>query len=137
MSVRIRCWIKQTLFVLFATIAISNSAGATILVEFTGSVDQFNYGPLTPFSSITGSFMIDDGIDSTGSLGIRDFDGAVDDFSLEIDDTILGMLLFSGQDGVFSQFCSTPPDEAYGPCGTGGHFISVGVGGSNGSVTGS
>ena len=125
----------------FALLASVGTANATILVEFTGAVDSFNPGPLTPLSPIQGSFSIDHNIASTGASMIRVFSGAINDLSITIDDSLLGSLVFTGQGGDLTQFCqvnppTTPPNDPVTPCDPGTRFVSIAVGGSAGTVTG-
>ena len=127
--------------VLLACLATVTVAEAAVLVEFTGSVDSFNPGPLTPESPIDGSFSIDVGVASTGANMNRQFVGAVDNLSISIVDRNLGHLVFSGQDGTLTQFCqvnpaTTPPNDPLTPCGPGTRFASVSVGQSSGGVAG-
>jgi len=117
------------------------SAEATVIVEFGGAVDSFNPGPLTPLSTIEGSFSIDDSISSIGAGMARTFSGAINDLSITINDSILGPLVFTGQGGNLTQFCqanppNTPPNDPVAPCEPGTRFVSVGVGGTTGIVTG-
>ena len=126
------------LLVCLATVTV---AEAGVLVEFTGSVDSFNPGPLTPESPIDGSFSIGVGVASTGVNMNRQFVGAVDNLSIRIIDRDLGHLAFSGQDRTLTQFCqvnppTTPPNDSLTPCGPGTRFASVSVGESSGDVAG-
>jgi len=124
-----------------ALLAVVGTANATILVEFQGAVDSFNPGPLTALSPIEGSFSIDDSLLSTGAGMTRTFSGSINDLSITIDDSLLGPLAFFGQGGDLTQFCQvnppgTPPNDSLTPCDPGTRFVSVGVGGSEGTVTG-
>jgi len=125
----------------FALMAAVGTANATILVEFTGAVDSFNPGPLTPLSPLEGSFSIDDSIVSIGGNMIREFTGAINDLSIIIQDSVHGSVALGGQGGNLTQFCqinppTTPPNDPVTPCGVGTRFVSIVVGGTAGTVTG-
>ena len=66
---------------------------------------------------------------------------AIQDLSITIDDSNLGLIVFGGEGGNLTQFCAanpptTPPNDPVTPCDPGTRFVSVGVGGSAGTVSG-
>ena len=107
----------QTL--LFTALLAAATTSQAVVVSFSGTLDAFNTGPFNAGDAFSGSFILDESV--TTSNGV--FTGAVDSFTL----TVAGQV-FTGTNGRIQQFSS-----ANGLT----DFISINLGGSNGSVSGS
>ncbi|PCI60398.1 MAG: hypothetical protein COB35_09105 [Gammaproteobacteria bacterium] len=100
-------------------------AHAGLIVTFSGNVNNFNPGPFENTADYSGSFTLDDTITPTGAN--NNFTGAVINFTLDVIETT-GTTTFTGTGGKLQQFSS----------GSGAtDFITIALGGTNGSVTGS
>ena len=95
----------------------SSLAQATIMVTFSGTMGPFVNGPYNNGDAISGSFDLDEAVvGTTFSATTYDFVGAVDNFQLNIAGN-----LFTGGNGLLRQQ-------------GGNDFLSVDIGGTNGSV---
>lgn len=102
-----------------------NIAYAGIIVSFSGNLSNFNPGPFEKTADYFGSFTLDENIIPTGAT--NNFYGVVNNFTLDVVETT-GTITFTGTGGKLQQFSS----------GSGAtDFISIALGGSNGSVSGS
>ena len=109
-----------------AGLGSAGAMAAPVVIDFTGEVDQFNPGPLTAFSALSGQIVLDD---TTIPAGINNsFENAILSFALTVAEPG-GPVAFAGAGGRVQQFV-----------GVGGtlDFIQIGLGGSaGGSLTGS
>ncbi|MGB0630162.1 MAG: PEP-CTERM sorting domain-containing protein [Alphaproteobacteria bacterium] len=96
---------------------------APVVIDFTGQVDQFNPGPFTAGSAMTGQITLDDTVVATGVN--NSFDNVILAFTLTVVDGVNHV--FTGSGGRVQQFI-----------GAGGvEFIDLGLGGvAGGTVSG-
>jgi len=117
--------LKKWLYILILLSGYSVTACAGVIVTFGGNLSNFNPGPFENTAEYSGSFMLDDSIAPTGPN--NNFDGAVTNFTVSIFETT-GTATFTGTGGLLQQFSNAANTN---------NFVSIHLGGSNGSVNGS
>lgn len=103
---------------------ISGIARADVIIDYTGSVDQYNYGPFTIGAPITGEIVLDSAVAPTPIGGGYAFYGVISAFSMNIAEPS-GTLSYTGSGGQVKQYVGTT------------QFIELGLGGFyGGTLTG-
>lgn len=102
------------------------AAQAAVVITYTGSVDNFNFGPFTRGAAITGEIVLDTSIVPTVVGGTHTFSNVISSFTMNIAEPT-GTLTYTGSGGRVQQFI-----------GAGGtQFLSLGLGGNpGGTITG-
>ncbi len=93
-----------------------------VTIDFTGAVDQFNSGPLTPFSPIVGQIVLDDTVVPFGPNNT--FSNVILSFTMTIGEAS-GDVVFTGSGGEVNQFANV---------GGTTEFIEIRLGGSAGGI---
>lgn len=91
---------------------------APVTVDFTGAVDHFNFGPLTPDTPLYGQLVLDDTVTATGG-SISTFTNVILSFSLTVQEAG-GDVVFAGSGGRVQQFSSSSGTTEYVQIGLGG-----------------
>lgn len=122
MSVFFRSLIVGVSLLMAMTAGFSAVRAAPVTVTFSGLVDQFNFGPLTPFSTLSGEIVLDDTVIPTGVN--NNFGNVILSLTLTVDDPG-GQLVFTGSGGRVQQFSNAAGTT---------DFIQIGLGGTAGGT---
>lgn len=122
-----RKWYFSAIIALFFLAGPAGPVAASpVTVDFTGAVDLFNYGPLTPSTPLYGHIVLDDTVVATGPN--NSFDNVILSFSMTVQESG-GDVVFTGSGGRVQQFSNSAGTT---------DFISLGLGGlAGGTITGS
>lgn len=105
---------------------VMGSSRADVIINYTGSVDNFNSGPFTSGAAISGQIVLDDTVVATGVNNT--FNNVITSFSFHVAEPgVSGGITYTGSGGRIQQFSSA---------GGTTDFLSVSLNGSNGSFAG-
>lgn len=114
--------VKVTFLAVLLLCIAPYAAQASVVITYTGTVDQFNFGPFTRGSAITGEIVLDTSVTPTEFGGNYKFDNVMASFTLTIDEPG-GPLVYTGMGGRVTQHRAAGSD-----------FIGVGLGGLAGGT---
>lgn len=116
---------KAFLAILIACMA-PVTAQAAVVISYTGTVDQFNFGPFTRGAAITGEIVLDTSVTPTEFGGTYSFSNVISSFSMTIAE-LTGPVTYTGSGGRVQQFIGASDTQ----------FLQLGLGGNpGGTITG-
>lgn len=113
---------KSAILAVFIAFVSPLAVQAAVVITYTGTVDQFNFGPFTRGSAMTGEIVLDTSVTPTSNGGIYKFDDVMASFTLTIAEPG-GPLVYTGTGGRVTQHRAAGSD-----------FIGVGLGGLAGGT---
>lgn len=119
-------FVKIFALLFFLPMLVAGSVRADVIINYTGTVDNFNSGPFTSGAAITGQIVLDETVVATGVNNT--FNNVITSFSFHVAEPgVSGGLTYTGSGGRVQQFSNA---------GGTTDFLSVALNGSNGSFSG-